>query len=565
MDFSDFGIEIPTNKVAGQVYTICPKCSHERKKKTAKCLGVNLDEGVWHCNHCEWSGSIKRNAKRYVRPKFENKTTLSEKLVDWFLQRNITQDTLVRMKITEGLEFMPQAGEKRSVICFNYFRDGKLVNVKYRDAEKNFKMVKDAELIFYNLDGIKGKDTAYIVEGEMDCLTMVQAGYTNTISVPSGANKGKNNLQYLDNCHEYFKGIKTVYILTDNDEPGKKLGEELARRIGIEKCLRVDLGPYKDINDALCKGANVAQVIANTKPFPIVGVSTIEDYWEAVLDVCKNGRANGWKPRGKLGEHVQFYPGYTTVLIGIPGHGKSELLDFFLMQLMIDYDLRGAYFSPENYPVTEHIIKLGSKLLGKSFEHKATDRERRKVCEYLKSRVNWIELDGGYTIDSILERVRQCVLSRGVNWYVLDPWNRIEHHYTDSETKYISQVLDKIANFNKQNGVHCFLIAHPTKMKFNHEAGRYEVPGPYDAAGSANFYNKADNFISVYREPLDPGEPDVYRVSVHVQKVKFKHWGRIGQVNLFWNKENGRYHEAGADFTDWIEYRPKATTEYLPF
>ncbi len=551
MTYSDFDIQIPQGRINGQVYTICPKCSQDRKKKTQKCLGVNLDKNIWHCNHCSWKGSLHK--KEFVLPKWENKTTLSDKVVTWFLKRNISQQTLIEMKITESKEFMPQVSAERNVICFNYFRDGQLVNIKYRDGEKNFKLYKDAELVFYNLDGIKGADEIYIVEGEMDCLTMIHAGYKNTVSVPNGANKVNNNLQYLDNCYQYFDSVKAVYILTDNDEPGEKLGQELARRIGVEKCWRIDLGIYKDINEAYSSTGRVE--LSNRKPFPIAGITSVSDHWEGLLSLLKNGFPKGWKPRGGLGNLIQFHPGYTTIITGIPGHGKSEMLDQLLVQLCIDYNLRGGYFSPENRPTELHIIKLIEKIIGKS-AWKANEMELIKSKEFLGERVFWIYPDEGYDLDNILEKVRQAVLRHGINWFVLDPWNKLEHQYSESETKYISESLDKIANFNHKNGTHCFIIAHPTKMKFNQQEGRYEIPGLYDISGSANFYNKADIGLTIYKNNVSEHE---FKNTLYVQKVKFKYWGGSGQIDYTWDSNNGRYNEQGQDLTNWINYQPKVT------
>lgn len=551
MTYSDFDIQVPQGRVNGEVYTICPKCSHDRKKKNVKCLGVNLDKAIWHCNHCNWKGSLQN--KTYQLPKWENITELSDKVIDWFLKRNIGQETLMKMKVTQSREFMPQAGEERNVICFNYFREGQLVNVKYRDGDKNFKMFKDGELIFYNIDGIKDAEEIYIVEGEMDCLTMIHLGFTNTVSVPNGANKGNNNLQYLDNCFQYFENVKTVNILTDNDEPGIKLGNELARRIGLEKCYRIDLGVYKDANEAYCATAKLD--LSNKKPYPLAGITNVADHWDGLLDILKNGFPKGWKPRGAIGELVQFHPGYTTIFTGIPGHGKSEMLDQLLIQLCIDYDLRGGYFSPENRPTELHVIKLVEKVLGKS-AWKANGLELQRAKEFLGERVFWIYPDEGYDLDNVLEKVRQAVLRYGINWFVIDPWNKLEHQYTQSETKYISEALDKIANFNHKNGTHCFIVAHPTKMKYDEDKQRYNVPGLYDISGSANFFNKADIGMCIYKENVSATE---YKNTLLVQKVKFKFWGMQGQVGLTWDSENGRYNEFGRDLTNWINVEQKPT------
>lgn len=414
---------------------------------------------------------------------------------------------------------------------------------------KYFKLFKDAELVFYNLDGIKNAKDVYIVEGEMDCLTMIEAGYPNTVSVPNGANKKTNNLDYLDNCYQYFEGIERVFILTDNDEPGENLAQELARRIGVEKCYRVDVSPYKDVNEQLCKTAKVD--VSQTKPFPITGIFSSEDHWDALEYLLKNGFPPGWKPRNRLGEQLSFHPGYTTILTGIPGHGKSEVLDQILMQLCIDYNLKGGYFTPENWPTEIHILKLVEKLIGKSAWTKENRGEINQAKHFLNDRVYWIYPEEGYDLETILNKVRQAVLKYGINWFVIDPWNKLEH--LEETTGYVSKCLDLISNFNKKNGTHAFIVAHPTKMKWNYEKGQYDVPGLYDISGSANFYNKADIGLCMYKE-IEENTNTLY-----VQKVKFKFWGNgIETIRLHWNSKNGRYSENATDSESWLNIKQPA-------
>ena len=85
------------------------------------------------------------------------------------------------MKITEGKEFMPQTGKEENTIQFNYFINNELINIKYRDGKKNFKLVKGAEKIFYNIDSTIGHKYVVIVEGEIDALSFIDAGI-NSVS-----------------------------------------------------------------------------------------------------------------------------------------------------------------------------------------------------------------------------------------------------------------------------------------------------------------------------------------------------------------------------------------------
>lgn len=536
----------------------CPVCSPDRKKPKDPCFSYNAHSGLGHCSHCDISVYRKdENYKSWVRPVWENKTTLSEKLIDWFSKRNITQEILISMKVTESVEWMPQDEKEMNVVCFNYFRDGILINTKFRTGNKHFKLVKDAEKILYNVDGIKDQKEIYIVEGEIDCLTMIQAGFPNTVSVPIGANRKTNNLDYLDNCWQYFENAQKVNILTDHDEPGEQLGAELARRIGVEKCNRIALGEFKDVNEQLCKLGHVD--VTDAKPYPIAGLFGIDNHWQDFLNLLENGFPKGWQPRGDLGLHVSFHPGYTTIVTGIPGHGKSEFLDQILLQLSLDYDLRGAYFTPENWPTELHILKLVEKLIGHS-AFGAPVRELEISKKFLTDRIVWVYPEENYSLDTILEKMRMAVLKFGIKWFVIDPWNKLEHlEDGSSETKYVSKCLDKISNFNKKNGTHAFVVAHPTKMRFNYENNCYEIPGLYDISGSANFYNKADIGLVAYKEP-----DEQYKTRIIIQKVKFKFWGKIGEIKYAWDKDNGRYSEYLPDHKNWITEKPQPLME-VPF
>lgn len=551
MTYSDFQIDIPKSKTTGQVYIKCPQCSDDRKKKSVKCLGVNLDLGIWHCSHCNWKGTINQTDKKtYVHPQWKNNTELPDEIVEFFMKRNIRQETLIEMKITKETVWMPQVEKKVGVIAFNYFREGKLVNSKYRDKDKNFRMIKDAELIIYNLDGIHGQKEIFLTEGEADTLVMVQSGMKNTCSVPNGANKNTNNLQYIDNCYGSFDNATDIYILTDNDEPGENLSKELSRRLGIERCYRVNLGEYKDVNDALNKGEKISRewILSRSKAFPLVGVYSASDFWQGLLNIRQNGFPKGWKPRGEIGKHVTIHPGYQTIITGIPGMGKGEFLDQVLLEISIDYDLRGAFFSPENHPTEMHLIKLVEKLSGKAIWTMSVD-ELNQYKDWIENRCHWIYPEDGFGLDNILEHVRKTVLRFGINWYVIDPWNKIDHQYSVNETKYISEVLDKLSIFNKKNNVHGFLVAHPTKMDKD-KKGNWNVPTLYSISGSSHFFNKTDIGWTVHI-------PQKGLTEVHIQKVKFKYWGYKGKVDLTWDENNGRFYSVDKDPTDWIFGKPK--------
>lgn len=543
----------------GENQQVCPVCSHTRTKKTDKCFSFNLLKGAGKCNHCgavlvEKRDLLIKTARiEYKRPLFKNCTQYSNKAKEFFTARKISEKTLLELKVTESVEWMPKAGKEVPTINFNYFRYGELINVKYRAAGKDFKLAKDAELIFYNLDCVFDNDTIIIVEGEMDCLAMYEAGYKNVISVPNGATLGKCNLEYLDNCIELFSEDIKFILAVDNDAAGNNLQNELGRRLGFENCTFVKFKDCKDANECLIKyGINgIIESMQDKKEFPIEGVFNAVDIKDSILNFYKNGLPKGVGiGMGEIDSFIRFQEGYLTTITGIPGHGKSEFLDFILCRLNISHGWKTALYSPENMPLELHFSKFAEKMIGKPFEghDRINDIELNRMIDYHSDNFYFINPSENFTLENILSSVKALIRKKGIKAFVIDAWNKLDHKYTTSETKYISEELDRIVLFCQRNNVHCFLVAHPTKIMKNKDTGMYEVPNLYSISGSANFFNKTANGITVYLNK-ETGMSEIY-----IQKVKFKHWGQTGCVHLNWDYRNGRYYKGTPNYDNWLYY-----------
>ena len=347
--WNDFGIEINTHvNGKGEILTTCPKCSPIRKKKNAKCLSVNIEKNVWHCNHCDWSGTLNQGEQKTSRPYYEEKPKIylkptpktninpSQKIIDWFARRKISEDTLIKMKVTNGLNWMPAVEDYVNTIEFNYFKNGELVNIKYRDKNKNFKQHRDAEKIFYNIDGIEDQREIIIVEGEIDVLSFIEAGIDNVISVPDGApaigtKNFSSKFDYLENYKSLFENIGLVVLACDNDGPGMLLTDELARRIGKEKCYLVKWPEgCKDANDVLVKYSKekLMSCITSMYPYPINGIIEVNQLHENIYNIYehgfKRGLSTGWSCLNKF---YTVRPGELTIVSGIPSHGKALSID----------------------------------------------------------------------------------------------------------------------------------------------------------------------------------------------------------------------------------------------
>jgi twinkle protein len=206
-EFNQHGLDV------GKTQGTCPLCSSSRKaeNKKAKCSSYDWERGLGTCHNCDSTFQLhtyKRKGKAekvYVIPDMQfNPDYPRDKQEEWFKTRGISKETLNNVGVGFGKQFMPQTGKEENTIQFNYFVGGLLTNIKYRDGRKNFKLYKGAEKVFYNIDNIVGHDWCVITEGEMDVLALYEAGISNAISVPNGATLNTNNLDYLDNCIDYF-------------------------------------------------------------------------------------------------------------------------------------------------------------------------------------------------------------------------------------------------------------------------------------------------------------------------------------------------------------------------
>lgn len=546
MMFSDYGIIV--RKTSGQVKTKCPKCSKDRKKKSDPCLSVNIDTGVWNCHNCGWKGGLNKQNNmqevKYVMPKAKpNVSKYSDGILKYFKDRGISETTLLKNNIGEGKEYMPQVSAERNTIQFNYYKDSELINVKYRDGDKNFKLVKDAERIMYGLDDLKECKEAIIVEGEIDKLSYYEAGFMNCISVPNGA----SNLEckYLKDLPD---NLDRVYIATDNDKPGRKLAEELSRRIGRHICYRVDFKDFKDCNDVLVSlgKEGVLNTIKNAKAYPLEGVLGVDSFDLDIDSLYNNGLSKGDIVGHPTFDNLfSFATSQLTVITGVPTHGKSNWLEHICMRLAANNGWKFGIFSPEHYPLQLHFSVLAEKFIGKTFRgvskyERMNKTELNHAKNFISSRFNWIRPDGDiFTIDGILDAAAGLIKRNGIKGLIIDPYNKIHAPIgSKSETQYINEFLTKLTIFKQKYDIHIFLVAHPRKMQ-KKDNGLYDIPTLYDIAGSANFYNQVDNGITVYRNF------ETEFTHVYVQKVKFRHIGELGEAIFRYNLQNGRYNECG--------------------
>ena len=546
-EFNQHGLE------AGKTQGICPLCSSSRKpeNRKAKCASYDWERGLGTCHNCDSSFQLhtyKRKGKstrEYVKPETTG-YVVSEKITNWFAERGISIDTLQELKVREGKEYMPQTGKLENAIQFNYYMGMDLINIKYRDGRKNFKLYKGAEKIFYNINSVVNHDWCVIVEGEMDVLALHEAGIKNVISVPNGATLNSNNLDYLDNCIDYLDDKEKIILAVDADEPGQALRNEFIRRLGAEVCYLVDFEGDKDANDYLLKHGKekLCDVINKATQVPLEGVSTLRDLENDLLDFVHNG----FKPGYQVGlpNFDKIFSTYTSQFItvtGIPSSGKSDFVDQMCVGYNKNYGWKTAFASPENKPNYLHAHKLIRKTWeGMPTKDDVGTSKWKQVTDHINDNYFFIDMDR-YTLDEVLKKGGELVKRKGIKCLVIDPYNKVRdvNCKTEDVNRYTMEYLTKIEVFAKKYDVLVFIVAHPTKM-YKDKDGQIEEPTMYNIKGGGEWYDASYHGILVHRDY------DAKTVKAKVLKVKFQNLGENGaEAHFTWEPKSGSYIPLATD------------------
>ena len=528
---------------------ICPLCSHDRKpeNRKKKCASYDWERGLGTCHNCNTTFQLHTYQRKgasdreYVRPVDNTDYNIPRtKVAEWFKSRGISTDTLINLQVGEGLEYMPQTGKKENTIHFTYHVGDQLINIKYRDGRKNFKLYKGAEKVFYNINSIVGYDSCIITEGEMDVLALHEAGIKNAISVPNGATLSHNNLDYLDNCIDYFEDKTKIILAVDTDDPGLALRSELVRRLGAEVCYLVDFVDCKDANEYLLKYGKekLQEAISKARPYPLENVTTFKDIEGDVTDFVKHGFKPGFQVGLSNFDNIfSTYTGQFITVTGIPSSGKSDFVDQMVVGYNKNYNWKTAFASPENAPNYLHAHKLMRKVWG--------DMPRRddiggakwnEVAEHVNDNFFFIDMEK-YTLESVLRKGAELVKRKGIKCLVIDPFNKVRDKNATSldVNMYTMEYLTKIETFAKKYDVLVFIVAHPTKM-YKDKDGKIEEPTMYNIKGGGEWYDASYHGLLVHRDYV------LKNTKVKVLKVKFQNLGENGAEAYFtWEPNSGSF------------------------
>jgi twinkle protein len=557
----NIGIEPKGNETQQKVR--CPRCKtlgKENWKDTS--MSVNLVEGIYNCHKCSYSGTVKQRTKMsiaYKQPSKSSMKTLTDKGRKFLNDRGITDEVIDRNKIISSKD-------NRSIV-FPYLKGGELVNYKTRGIDgKFFTQAKDAKPIIYNYDGVKGKSKIVICEGEFDSLSWEVVGVKAHTSVNMGApNVGDKSidkkLECLTTCYDVFDEANIIYIATDNDENGRNLEQELIRRFGADKCRLVNLRPFKDANEVLLKEGkeSLLKRLETAEEPKVEGVFEVDDVVESMMDTFENGQERGsttYVPQ--IDKAWTWRMGEVNIWTGYQNEGKSLFLNQLSTVKAFQEGWKFGVFSPENMPMKDFFNDIVEMYIGKSADpyyrnNQMSKDEYLEAIEFVKKHFFLIYPRKNFNLDSIFERAKFLVKTKGIRSLIIDPYNTVQHkmYKGEREDLYISRFMSELKRFAIDNHISVNLVAHQVTPQKD-EQGRYYKPDVNRIKGGGTFADKADNVMFVWRpnRGLDYSDTSVIFGSQKIKKQKLVGIPQEVEGINFNIREQRYYFEGYTPFND---------------
>ena len=485
----------------------CPFC-----KKSDYKFYINIKNGLYNCFHasCRARGHINKfanennidltddfkqganNEIKEVDFDFSTLKLLNESGKRYLNGRGISENTLDKLK--------SQVVQKKDWIIFLYSEKTRLVGFKARSIkEKKFFSAKGSKAVLFNFDYVDFDKPLLIVEGEMDCLSALESGLDNVVSVPFGV----SNLDWIKNHFEDLKQFPEIILAFDNDVAGKKATEEVLKRLEDEKCgtmLSVlELKKYKDLNEALLDNGNLKDILKEQKKEittqDIIAFENIQTDFEEY-----ERYRTGMKGLDMYLGGIRM--GEVTIYSGVAGSGKSTLANQLLVQGILS-GYRGYIFSGElpNNQLSRWIIK---QFCNDRDLYQVTDSYTEKVEHYpTKDAVDRVKkvLGDKLLVDEnssiyfkdLLKKIESLIKRNGVKIFLIDNLMKVDCgeavEVAMNEVKFVSGLKDLVNKYK----VHLMLVAHPKKPDSTGKTGQYDI------YGSSKIPNLVDNIIFIKR------------------------------------------------------------------
>lgn len=509
----------------------------------------------------------------YKYPKHEDKE-LEENVVDYWNKRKISKKTLDYLDIKQD--------DKGNTVFHYYDENDVLTCTKYRPSRKTRKeeakcwFQKDADFtsILFNMNRIDPSKPLVITEGEPDCMSIIEAGYLNAVSVPNGC----NNQKWIEQCWDWLEQFKKIIIWGDNDEPGIRARKEICNRLGTWRTYYIENNesincPGNSLDGKLPKDANevlyffgkekILEYINNPIELPVEGVFDLASAEEFDIQNAE-GLYTGIKDLDDKIYKLVF--GTLNIITGKSGEGKSVFVNqvAICQALEQNYDVfvySGELPAPvlKNWVETNMIGREKITMTGGGHIRHFDPSAREKMREWYKGRVMIYDDNIDATATTLLLKMEEMARKFGTKVFLIDNLMMVDLE-CDSESRLQAEkkFIKDLINFAKRFNVLVFLVAHPRKT------GEIMVTKE-DISGSSDIVNLAHMVFGVHRysdkervgEEDNRGnfrrgkEPIKYESVIEVLKNRIT--GLVPKVELFFDYPSYRFYRTPEEL--WHRYK----------
>lgn len=504
-----------------------------------------------------------KTKKDYRYPKYDCCGS-REKVDEYLGKRKISKETL---------DYCDVCQDESGNIVFNFFDTNDVLTlVKYRPSKKIEHETKswcqkdaDTRPLLFNMNRIDTTKPLLITEGEIDTLSIIEAGYKNAVSVPLGA----NNFGWIEENFEWLEQFDKIIIWSDNDKSGLSMRREACARLGTWRTLYVDLPNEikldngeikhpKDANEILfyLGSKGVLDFIDNAQELPITGIKDLSSIEDFDLE-----QAEGLYPRLKSIKDIvyKFLFGSVVLVTGLRGSGKSTAINQFFVCEPLEQGHDIFMFSGElSGAVLKSWIELTmagpEKIKMKDdFVHIIDSQARKEMRDWYKGRI-WIYNENSNKIDDILDKAIASTRKYGTKVWVIDNLMTLDIGASDKDIN--QKQKDLIVKLNKLAllyNVLIVLVAHPRKLM----AGMELVTD--DISGSGDLGNLAQYILSVRRfnQKEKAGEKDGkgnYKTGkepiaedAELNLMKNRYTGKIDKTKVFFNYASYRFYNTTSE------------------
>lgn len=526
-------------------------------------------------------GELGVKTKRHYRYPHEVPCTDKSKVYAYFEQRKISRETLDALDVRQDSE---------GNAVFNYYdTNDVLTMVKYKPSHKVqhgqakcwCQQNSDTAPLLFNMNRINVNSPLLICEGEPDCLSAIEAGFKNAVSVPLGS----SNLHWIDENLEWLDQFESIIICADNDDAGVKMQKECVPRLGSWRTKIVDIPAIpigntgrvtKDLNEILyvCGKDKVLELILDAKDSPVPSVADLSDVEPTEYEDV-DGVTTGLKAIDD--ELMRLFFGTLTIVSGQPGSGKSSLLTQLACN-SLNNDISTWLFSGElpngvekswfNYifagprNITDAISRRGNPY------KKISTTTLAEINKTYKGRWHIYRDDYDNTLDKLIASMTDTVRKYGARCLILDNFMCIDTETSEEELRSQTDTIKKLIEFAKKYQVAVILVCHPRKM----DAGTNV--GIYDIAGTSNIVNLAHRTIGLRRvtdaerenaAKYSEKRRQLLKYDVIVTVVKDRMFGRQNiDVGLYYDPASRRFFSDMDEYDRRFSWDKKEYKEPLP-